>query len=142
MPEFKLPEFDLPEFKLPEIDLPEVDLEGVTGVAKDAFYITVGAGVLAFQRLQVSRQDLQKQVKPRLDEAKDQFGKLGDSVEDRIRLVEERLDEVETRVDKLLDQLEANLPEQAAEVVKQFREAAKDARGQVRGLVNRATDAA
>ncbi|MCU1351196.1 MAG: hypothetical protein JWM05_405, partial [Acidimicrobiales bacterium] len=33
---------------------------------------------------------------------------------------------------------EGRLPEQAREIVKQAREAAKDARGQVRQLVNRA----
>ena len=37
----------------------------------------------------------------------------------------------------LLDQVETRLPEQARDLFKQSRDAAKDARGQVRSLVNR-----
>ncbi len=42
--------------------------EDLTKTVKDALYITVGLGVIAFQRAQVQRQELRKQVEERLPE--------------------------------------------------------------------------
>ena len=96
----------------------------LTSTLKDAAYVTIGFGVLAFQRAQVQRQELSKQL-----------GDLGTTMEDRFKLVEERLQglndqvetvvgplgeqvekflgQVETQVDVVLDDIEGRLPEQA-----------------------------
>ena len=116
----------------------DVNLETAIKAAKDVVYVGVGAGVLAIQKAQVQRRELQKQFGSQVDEAKDQLGSVAGMVEDRVKLVEERLESVEERLDTLLDQVEENVPEQAREIIKQARKAAKDARGQVRQLVNRA----
>lgn len=108
---------------------------------KDVVYVGVGLGVIAFQRAQVRRQELQKLLRGQATDAKDQFGSVSAFVEDRVKVVEERLTEVENRVEDLLDDLEKRLPEQAADLVKQARATAKDARGQLQSLVNRASAA-
>jgi ElaB/YqjD/DUF883 family membrane-anchored ribosome-binding protein len=117
--------------------MPEIKTDDVRAFVKDAFYVTVGMGVLAFQRAQVQRQELRKQVESQLGDAREQLQKAGKTLEDRVKVVEERLEGVEDRFEKLFDQFEDRLPEQAKELVKQAREAAKDAQGQLRTLVNR-----
>lgn len=113
---------------------------------KDAAYVGIGFGVLAFQKAQVQRQELKKQLESGLGDAKGGFGSLGTTLEDRVKLVEERLEamgkqgeqlaeELETRIEKALDEVQERLPEQAREVFGQVRGAAKDARAQVRSLV-------
>ncbi|CAB5064687.1 unannotated protein [freshwater metagenome] len=57
-------DFRLPSWKVPvvDIDLPEIDVpqiaEKVSEYGKEALYITVGTGVLAFQQLQVRRREM------------------------------------------------------------------------------------
>ena len=56
-------DFRLPSWKVPvvDIDLSEIDVphiaEKVSEYGKEALYITVGTGVLAFQQLQVRRRE-------------------------------------------------------------------------------------
>ena len=56
-------DFRLPSWKIPiiEVDLAEIDVpqiaEKVSEYGKEALYITVGTGVLAFQQLQVRRRE-------------------------------------------------------------------------------------
>ena len=122
---------------MPEIRSPKSAAEDLTKVAKDAFYVSVGLAVIAFQKLQVQRQELRKQVTGQVGDAKSQLQSLSKLFEDRVKVVEERLEGVEDRFETLLDQLEERLPEQARDVAKQARTAAKDARTQVRSLVGR-----
>lgn len=42
-------------------------LEDAGKVLKDALYVSVGLGVIAFQKAQVQRQELQRLVKERVD---------------------------------------------------------------------------
>lgn len=105
----------------------------VTSALRDAFYIGVGAGVIAFQKAQVQRQELRKALTAQLDDAKgtateqlnaakDQLAGVSDAFEDRVKLLEERLSGIEGRLETLLAQLEEKLPEQAKDLVKQARE--------------------
>jgi hypothetical protein len=50
-----------------------LQLDDVTNLAKDAAYVSIGLGVIAFQRLQVRRNELEKEIG------------------ERVKLVEERL---------------------------------------------------
>ena len=54
-----------------------LQLDDLANVAKDAAYVSVGLGVIAFQRLQVRRNELTKT--------------FNEQVGDRVKLVEERL---------------------------------------------------
>ena len=124
----------------------------VRATVKDAAYVGIGFGVLAFQKAQVQRQELKKKLNTGLGDAQGNLASLGTTLEDRVKLVEERLealakqgeqlaDELEARVEKALDEVQERLPEQAREVFGQVRGVAKDARTQVRSLV-RKTEAA
>ncbi len=138
--------------------MPEITADDVTRIAKDALYVGVGAGVIAFQKAQVQRVQLTEAVTTQAEELrgrieallgaldtdevvadlKGRLEALAGTVDGRVKLVEERLDSVEERFEAILDDLEAKLPEQAREVVKQARETARDARSQVRAAVGRA----
>ena len=117
----------------------------VRSALKDAAYVGIGFGVLAFQKAQVQRQELQKRFETSVTEGRTSFGKLGEDVQDRLKLVEERLealgkqvdaaaDQFEEQLDKALDQVQERLPEQARELFTKARTAGKDARTQVRQL--------
>jgi DNA-binding transcriptional MerR regulator len=118
----------------------------VTQVLKDAAYITVGAGVIAFQKAQVQRQEIQKRLADLEVDPKAGFERIGGTVEERVKLVEERFEGLqeqveqavssfETNLERYLDELQGRLPEQAGEYLAQARTAAKDAQGQLRQLV-------
>jgi ferritin-like metal-binding protein YciE len=94
----------------------------VTKTVKDAAYVTVGLGVLAYQKAQVGRRELTKQVETQLTET-------GEQVQRFARLVEQRLQPV-------LDQFEEAVPESAKDLVKQARSAAREAQGQLLGRTN------
>ena len=111
----------------------DLTLDTVTDSLRDAFYVSVGAGVLAFQKLQVQRVELTKTVTTQLDEArgsargsidsaKDGLGNVSELVEERVKLLEERLESLETRLESVLAQIEGKLPEQARDLVKQARD--------------------
>jgi len=100
----------------------------VTKTVKDAAYVTVGIGVLAFQKAQVGRRELTKQVETQLSETGEQVQRLAKKVEQRIQPV--------------LGQLEQTVPAQAKDLVKQARTAAKDLQGQLRSRTNGRTTGA
>ena len=116
-------------------ELPSIKTDDITKVVKDALYVSVGLGVLAFQKVQVQRQELRKQLKGQVGDARTQLSTVTKLVDERVKLVEERLAGVEGRIEALLDQVEERLPGQAKEISKQARTAAKDARTQVRDMV-------
>ncbi len=118
--------------------MPEITAEDVSRVAREAVYVGVGLGVIAFQKVQVQRVELTKVLKGQIGEAKEQIETMAGTVDDRVKLVEDRLDAVEDRFEALFDEIEAKLPEQAREIVAQARETARDARQQVRAAVGRA----
>jgi hypothetical protein len=117
----------------------------VRSTLRDAAYVGIGFGVLAFQKAQVQRQELTKKLESGIGEAKGGFDKLGEDVQDRLKLVEERLealgkqvdaaaDDFEERLDKVLDDVQDRLPEQVKELFGKARAAGRDARAQVRQL--------
>lgn len=113
-------------------------LPDVTKTVKDAAYITVGLGVIGFQRLQVQRNELEKNLRSQVSDARNELKKASGSFDAQIKTVEDRVTALETQIASVLDQLQDKLPDQAADIVSQARAAAKEAREQVRGLVNRA----
>ncbi len=66
-------------------------IDDVANVVKDATYVSVGLGVIAFQRLQVRRNELTKALSGQADDAKGALGILSAVVGERLKLVEERL---------------------------------------------------
>ena len=68
-----------------------VQVDDVTNAVKDAAYVSVGLGVIAFQRLQVRRNELTKTLNEQSGNAKGALDLVGTLVNDRVKLVEERL---------------------------------------------------
>jgi hypothetical protein len=66
-------------------------IDDVASAAKDAAYVSVGLGVIAFQRLQVRRNELKKALGSQTDEAMGALEAVGTLVGDRLKLLEERL---------------------------------------------------
>ena len=104
----------------------DVNLDTVTETLRDAVYVGIGAGVLAFQKLQVQRVELTKSLTAQLDDAKGSaqggIDTVSTLVEDRVKLIEERLAGLEGRLETILAQIEDKLPEQARDLVKQARD--------------------
>jgi hypothetical protein len=97
---------------------------------RDAFYLTVGLGVIGAGNLR-ERLDRPTVAAPDLAGAVDALGEHLDSV---VTGLDERVAAIEARVDAVLDQLEDGLPGTAREVVANARGAAKEARAQLRTL--------
>lgn len=87
----------------------------LAAAVRDAAYVLVGFGVLAFQRAQVRRRELRRWAK------------------DAEQRIDPLLDDIEERVDPVLDDLESRLPDKASDVVRQLRQTARDARDHLRG---------
>ncbi len=66
-------------------------VDDLANAIKDATYVSVGLGVIAFQRLQVRRNELTKALSGPAEEAKGTIEVLGALVGERVKMVEERL---------------------------------------------------
>ena len=71
-----------------------LQLDDLTNAAKDAAYVSVGLSVIAFQRLQVRRNELNKALEARSGEAREALDVVNALVSDRVKMVEERLGSV------------------------------------------------
>lgn len=77
---------------------PQID--DVTAVVKDAAYVSVGLGVIAFQRLQVRRNELAKNLAGQAEEARGTLDAVSSLVGDQLKLVEERVGAVLERTSR------------------------------------------
>jgi hypothetical protein len=66
-------------------------LDDVTAAVKDAALVTVGLGVIAFQRIQVRRNELEKAITTQAEEARGALGLVSALVGERLKAVEERV---------------------------------------------------
>ncbi|GAC1595714.1 MAG: hypothetical protein NVS3B21_18990 [Acidimicrobiales bacterium] len=117
----------------------------VTDTLKDAAYVTIGLGVLGFQKAQVRRNELQKQIQTQVKSLETQVKGLDVSVPevrrsfaDLAQQVEGYVAPVRSQIDSQIDAIEASLPPQVQEFVKQARAAIADNEASLRshlGLV-------
>jgi hypothetical protein len=77
--------------------VPRSPIDDVADAMKDAAFVSVGLGVIAFQRLQVRRNELAKALNAQSDELKGALEVVASVVGDRLKLVEERLGAVSPR---------------------------------------------
>lgn len=66
-------------------------LDDVAEAVKDAAYVSVGLGVIAFQRLQVRRTELAKSLSAPREDARGLLEVAGSLLGDRLKMVEERV---------------------------------------------------
>ncbi|MFA5774121.1 MAG: hypothetical protein WC864_01935 [Ilumatobacteraceae bacterium] len=108
-----LPNLSLPNLSLPNIDLTKVDLskvatkfrlneinaEPVIQFVKDAAYVTIGVGVLTFQKSQVRRREITTAVKEAMPKITSQAIIQAESAVSKVvALVESRLPRKSTPV--------------------------------------------
>jgi septal ring factor EnvC (AmiA/AmiB activator) len=97
-----------------EIKIPNIDLEKAAtdfnNAVKEAAYVAVGLGVLGFQRAQVQRVELAKQLEAQLAGLNTLSTNLGTQVETLLSTVREQLAEARTQVNKV----SADLPDAEA----------------------------
>jgi ElaB/YqjD/DUF883 family membrane-anchored ribosome-binding protein len=110
-------------------------MNDLTKTLKDAAYVTVGFGVLAFQRAQVRRQELRKQLAAPRQQLETQLNDVRVQVQKLVKDVDERLQPVRAEVEGRIDLLEERLPEQARGIVQQVRTLAKETETQARKLL-------
>lgn len=106
----------------------ELRAEDLQKTVVDSFYVAVGLGVIAFQKAQVRRNELQKQFETN-------NGAAVEALTDTLKTVDERATAVEERIDAVLDDVATRLPAPVADVMKGVRAASKDARAQLRSAV-------
>jgi len=106
--------------------------KGVTDLARDAAYVAVGLGVLAYQRAQVQRVELQKRLSKdlpidqrigdvRLGVAKG-YAQIDDLAESAVQFVETTLQPLEDKLPASVTQFTIKAREQAREVRIQIRQ--------------------
>jgi len=96
----------------------------VTQSFKDAAYVAVGFGVIGFQKAQVRRQELNRQLR----QQRQQLGEL-------VKVFDGAVQPVRQQIEGRLDQLEGHLPGQAKDLVRTARTLANDTEGQVRSFI-------
>lgn len=122
----------------------------IPATLKDAAYITIGLSVIGFQKAQVRRVEISKQLDSQvadlrkqldgsvktlefgLTEAREQFSKAVKDLEVRVQPL---LEQFETNIATGLDAVEERLPKDAKEIVHNARAAAKDATDTVRARI-------
>ena len=114
---------------MPEINIPTIDLEQAAAdfnnALKEAAYVAVGLGVLGFQRAQVQRVELMKQLEAQLSSLSTFSSTLNTQLETYIATARQQLAEARTQLNKLsTDALPTELPDVAA-VRTQLTELAK-----------------
>jgi len=118
------------------------ELKGVTedifNTARDAAYVTVGLGVLAFQRAQVRRNELVKALSVPREDLEERLGEVRDDMVRRVKLIDEKVEEVIVTLETSIAPLEERLPEPAREIVIRARTQARDVRQQLRSLLTAA----
>src|SRR6266542_2049127 len=102
--------------------------DAVTKSVKDAFYVTVGAGVLTLQQIEKVWRELGERLSSQLGGGKDRVDQLVKTLEAQTRAVDDRVKVLDDRLDTKLQDLEERLPERAGEVLSKARLAAADAR--------------
>ena len=121
----------------------------VTATLKDAAYVTVGLGVLGFQKAQVRRVELQKQleqqrkvIETQVAEGLAKLTEASKTFQGLARDLDARIEPVREQVGAQIDAVEGYLPEQVRDLVKQARAAARERQTLVRSRLGLTTAAA
>jgi hypothetical protein len=99
---------------------------------QDAAYVAVGLGVIGFQRAQVRRQELTKQLDAQRQQLESQMGEARTQVQKLMLDVEERLQPLRTELEQRVTTFEELLPEQARGLVEQVLTLARETEAQAR----------
>lgn len=123
----------MPDRKFTDFDLEKAAAD-VNRALREAAYVAVGLGVLGFQRAQVQRVELMKQLESQLTEARAQLNRISadlpapeevrGQLTELAKSVDEALAPVRHQLEEQFDRLEEGLPEAARNLVHSVRSAA------------------
>ena len=104
---------------MPDIRIPNVDVEKAAAdfneALKDAAYVAVGLGVLGFQRAQVQRVELMKQLESQVDGLSELSRSVNTQAEHYLAAAREQLTQARSQLAKLSsDALPSDRPDAAA----------------------------
>jgi hypothetical protein len=102
---------------------------------KDAAYVVLGFSVIGFQKAQVRRQELTKQLKQQREQVEVQLSGAREQLGSLVKTIDGAIEPVRQEIDDRLDLVEERLPAQAKDVVKSARAFAKETEQQVRRAV-------
>jgi hypothetical protein len=109
--------------------------KGVTDLARDAAYVAVGLGVLAYQRAQVQRVELQKRLNN--DVPIDQrIGDVRQGVAKGYRQIDDLAESAAHFVETTLQPIEERLPTSVTQITTKAREQVREVRIQIRQRVS------
>jgi hypothetical protein len=109
--------------------------KGVTDLARDAAYVAVGLGVLAYQRAQVQRVELQKRLQKDLP-LDQRIGDVREGVAKGFRQIDDLAESAVQFVESTLQPIEERLPSSVTQVTTKAREQAREVRIQIRQRVS------
>ena len=109
--------------------------KGVTDLARDAAYVAVGLGVLAYQRAQVQRVELQKRLQQDLP-LDQRIGDVRQGVAKGFRQIDDLAESAVQFVESTLQPIEERLPSSVTQVTTKAREQAREVRIQIRQRVS------
>jgi hypothetical protein len=109
--------------------------KGVTDLARDAAYVAVGLGVLAYQRAQVQRVEIQKRLHNDLP-IDQRIGDVREGVAKGFRQIDDLAEQAVQFVESTLQPIEERLPASVTQVTAKAREQAREVRIQIRQRVN------
>ena len=111
--------------------------KGATDLARDAAYVAVGLGVLAYQRAQVQRVELQTRLSQDFDIDLDKrIGDVRGGVAKGIHQLDDLAETAVQFVETTFEPIEEKLPPTVSQLTTKAREQAREVRSQIRQLVN------
>ena len=99
--------------------------------AKNAFYVTIGVGVLAVQQVQVQRRQFAEWLSGQQAEARTSLDDLQGRIEEGVKAAEERLSALEDQAEAVLTELKGRLPESVKDLAEQSIDYATQARSEL-----------
>jgi predicted nucleic acid-binding Zn-ribbon protein len=104
----------MPEFKFANIDIEKAATD-FNNAVKEAAYVAVGLGVLGFQRAQVQRVELMKQLESQLSGLSGLSGNLNTQAEAYVKAAKEQVAELRTQLNKISSEIiPSEVPDAAA----------------------------
>jgi hypothetical protein len=111
--------------------------KGAADLARDAAYVAVGLGVLAYQRAQVQRVELQNRLSQDFDIDLDKrIGDVRGGVAKGIHQLDDLAETAVQFVETTFEPIEEKLPPTVSQLTTKAREQAREVRSQIRQLVN------
>jgi ElaB/YqjD/DUF883 family membrane-anchored ribosome-binding protein len=112
---------------MPTIISPQLDINQTAAdlneALKEGAYVALGLGVIGFQRAQVQRVELTKQLNEVTEAIEEQLDSVRTRLTELAKAVDERVQPIRKQIDEQIDRIEQYLPGGARNVVQSVRSA-------------------